>query len=498
MLVLRTPEIFDSQSRSVRIGTRAARGGTITLVAQVMMFATQVVGTMVLARLLTPADYGLIGMVAVILALGVVLQEAGLSTATIQQPHITQEQVSALFWANTLISVVLSVIVAAAAPLIAAFYHQPSLVAVTMVLAVSFGVNGLNNEHLALLNRAMYFKSLAVIQFVPQLAYFGVAIGLGIAGARYWALVAGSMAQAVLSLVLALALCRWLPGRLVRHSGVGAMLRFGGNVLGFNILDFFSQNLDNILIGRYLGPTQLGLYSKAYGLFSLPVAQFRTPVQRVALPVLSTLRDDPVRYRRYYRHAVNLLAFLTVPFTLVCFWEAPFLIGLLLGPQWLGAVPVFRILAVPGLIQAVISTRGLVLLSQGRADRFFRWGVVNAVVTSAAFFAGLPYGIAGVAVAYGAAKYVLLIPSLFYSFHGTPVRVADVVRALLAPLAIGALASLVFLAPVLGLGASTVVNIALCIAFMAVYCGVSWSLPSFRETAGAFWHALRGTGAADA
>ncbi len=490
-LVLRSESIFDETTRQADLARRSVQGGVVTLTGQGARFALQLVGTVVLARLLTPSEFGLVAMVSVIIAFGQVLREAGLPTATVQQQGLTADQVSVLFWANVATSVGLGAVLALGAPLVSAFYGRSELTAVTVALAVSFALGGLANQHGALLQRQMYFTSLAVVQIASQAAYLAVAVAMALAGYGYWSLVGGNIAQSLTLVLGTLLLCRWRPGRPRRGAGSGSMLRFGGNVLGFDLVNYFSRNMDNILIGRYLGAAPLGLYARAYNLFMLPITQIRTPVTQVAMPALSALRPEPERYRRYYRHTLTVLALLTVPLTLWCLWEAAFIIEVALGPQWTDAVPVFRILAVSALVQPVASTRGLVLLSLGLSQRYFRWGLANAILNVAAFVAGLPFGIEGVAAAYAVANYAIVAPSLYYCLRGTPVRQGDFWRAMVGPLAVGALASLVF-APLVGVGPGRVaLHGSASVAFMVLYFGGVWAVPALRGGLKTMWAAFR-------
>lgn len=490
-LVLRPAEIFGAQDRIGDLAGRSARGGLTTLSTQLVRFALQTVTTIILARLLTPSDYGLFGMVAVIVNFGQLLRDAGLSSATIQRDTVSQGQISNLFWANTLLGIGLAAVFALAAPLVAAFYGEPELTGVTRGLAVAFALGGLASQHVALLQRSMRFGSVAATQVVPLIGYLATAAVLAVAGWAYWALVMGTIAQAALLVVTALVLCRWLPSRPRRGSGVRSMVRFGGHVLGFDVLNYAARNLDNVLIGRVLGPVQLGLYSKAYSLFTLPLSQVKWPFHQVAFPALSSLLDDPERYRRYFRRLVGMLCSITVPITLLCFFEATLLVEVLVGTQWLGAVPVFRILAVAAVVQPLLSSTGIVLLSRGLTRRYLRFGVFNSSCVIASFVAGLPFGIAGVAVAYTIANYAVIVPSISLLCRGTPVRAGDFWMGLVPPLGVGLAASSVFLLRLMPGWDSLWLQALLSCAFVALYVGLSWTLPTFRESVRTFRRALR-------
>ncbi len=477
--------LFDSAHLNRDLARKSVAGGVTTLASQSIQFVLRIFGTAVLARLLTPNDYGLVGMVTVVVNLAQTFKDAGLSTATVQKERISHEQISTLFWLNALISAFLSLCVLVASPLIAWFYGRPELTAVTAALSVSFLVSGLTIQHQALQRRHMQFGTLASIQVASQVASLLVTILLACLSWRYWALVGGTLAQALAGTLLTFYLCPWIPGRMQRGTGVRDMLLFGGHLTGFNFVNYFARNADHILVGRFLGTDALGLYARAYGLFMMPIGQIRGPLNQVALPALSALRSRPDRYARYYQRLVDIMASLATPLTVYCAIEADFLIRILLGPKWLGAVPVFRILAIAGLIQVVASTRGLVLLSCGFARRYFYWGLLNATLCVMSFIAGLPFGIKGVALAYTIVNYVILFPSLFYCFPRTPVTVSLFMKSLVPPLLIsGAAAAVVILAKHAYVKDSIPVHVFYLGVFIAICAGLSWCRRSIRET---FW-----------
>ncbi|MBN2133910.1 MAG: lipopolysaccharide biosynthesis protein [Sedimentisphaerales bacterium] len=454
-----------------------------TLTAQVVRFVLQLAGTMVLARLLIPSDYGVIGMVMVVVSFAVMFKDAGLTMATVQRETISHEQISTLFWLNVLISILLTLGVLIGSPVVAWFYGKPELTAITAALSLSFLVSGLSIQHQALLRRHMQFGTLAVIQIASYFANLVVTILLALAGWRYWALVGGTLTTALSGTLLTWMFCPWLPGRMHRGTGVRDMLKFGGHLTGFNFVGYFSRNTDNILIGRFLGADALGLYAKAYQLFMLPIGQIAVPMTQVAVPVLSTLRNQPERYTKYYQRLLDIMASLVMPVTVYCAIEANFLIRVLLGPTWVGAVSVFRILAVAGFIQAIAGTRGLVLLSCGLSRRYFYWGLFNAILCVASFIVGLPFGIEGVAVSYTIANYVILLPSLFFCFFHTPVTVALFMKTLVPSFVISGAAAAGLAYVKWTYSTDTVMAHALYAGvFVVVYGGLAYRRQSIRET----------------
>ncbi|HMB96433.1 MAG TPA: oligosaccharide flippase family protein, partial [Tepidisphaeraceae bacterium] len=214
---------------------RSIRGGAVTLAAQSGKFTLQLCSTMILARLLTPADFGLVAMVTAITGFIGLFKDLGLSQATVQREHITHAQVSTLFWINVIASALLMMLIAALAPVIALLYHEPRLMWITLALAGSFIFSGLVVQHQALLRRQMKFTTLVLIELVSLLISVMIALILAVNGLHYWALVAQTIVQAIAYCALIWLCCDWRPQRWSRGSGVRTMLAFGRDLTGFNV-----------------------------------------------------------------------------------------------------------------------------------------------------------------------------------------------------------------------------------------------------------------------
>lgn len=425
--------IFENKDLNKDLKKRSIRGGAVTLSTQAVLFVVQIVSTMVLARLLTPEDYGMIAMVVSITGFASVFSDLGLSTATIQQSSINQSQVSNLFWINAAIGLAVTVIVAGISPIVAWFYKTPQLLWITVALSFNFFLTGLTVQHKAVLNRQMRFLTIAKVKIVSTVLGIGVAIVMASHGFRYWALVLNTLAASASTVVGYCIVLRWWPGLPKRNSGIRKMLRFGSNVAAVNIINYFSRNSDNMIIGHYCGSLALGLYSKAYQLLMLPLVNLRTPLNTVALPSLSRLQYEKDKYRNYYMKFVSILALLTMPIVVFIFVCSDNIVRIVLGPQWYGASDIFKILAFAAFIQPVLSTRGVVLLSSGQGGRHLIFGSVNAFCTIAAYFAGLPWGVNGVAIAYVITNYILLYPSLLYVYKESPLRPIDFFTSIYKP-----------------------------------------------------------------
>lgn len=472
---------FQVGAREQRIGTRFIRGGAASLVGQVSRTVVQLVGTMVLARILSPTDYGLMSMSLVVVGLAQMFKDAGLSMATIQSEEISESQVSSLFWVNLGLSALIALVVLVSSPLVASFYGRSELSGITSALSVSFLVSGVAVQHEAMLRRHMRFGALAIVGLVAQIVNVGVALAAAVAGYGYWSLVMGTAAGAVASAVATLFFFPWRPKGFERGCGLRSMLRFGADVTGFNFVTYFARNADYLLIGRYLGASPLGLYTRAYQLFMLPITQIGAPMNDVAMPTLSALKGDTERYASYFRRFLDVLALLTVPLALYCVIEAEFIIGVMLGEQWLEAAPVLRLLAVVGVTQAVATTRGLVLLSNGLTRRYLHLGLVNALVAVTSFVLGLPYGIRGVAFAYAVSGLLFFPLSLWVFMRSTPVSPRDFGAALARPMALSLLATVGAVLAREILNSDTVVaHLAVGLVFAAMYTGLAYTSATIR------------------
>lgn len=412
---------FDNGHLSVGLKGRALRGAGATVFAHVSSFSIQVIGTIILARLLTPGDFGLVAMVA---AFSFLFQNFGLrgfTEATIQSDVINHGIISTLFWIHVALGIAVTVLFIALSPLIAWFYKEPRLVSITIVIALSFIFPALSTQHLALLARNMQFYRITANEIAAAIVSQIVAIALAFHGVGYWALVGRRVLPVVGTAAGAWILCRWLPGLPARGTGIGSMLKFGMNTYGNFATNYISRNLDKVLIGWRHGAQSLGYYERAYYLFVMPVNQLSYPLTNVAVAALSRLRDDPEKYRSYYLKALSMIALIGMPLSAILTLTGRDLLLLLLGPQWEKAGEIFRVFG-PGIgILLIYGTHGWLHLSLGRADRWLRWGIIELIATALCFVVGLPFGAIGMAFAYTACFYLLILPGLWYA--GRPIRI---------------------------------------------------------------------------
>ena len=480
---------FDTAHLLADLKAHSVRGGVATLSAQAAQSLISLAATAVLARLLTPGDFGLVAMVQALTGFLAMFGDAGLSTATVQRQEIDQRQVSTLFWLNVCLGIGLMALLAALAPVVVWFYRDARLHQITLALSVSFPLAALAIQHQALLQRQLRFRPLAIIRIVSLALGLAAAIAAAAAGAAYWSLVIGTLTTTTVRSVATWLVSSWTPGRPAWGAGVASMVRFGGERTGFDLLNYGAANLDRLLLGRLWGDRILGLYSRSYHLMMLPIKQINSPMAAVAVPTLSRLQQEPERYRQAYLQMLEKLALVTMPLAVVMIGCADWLIELVLGPQWREAAEIFVYLGLAALLLPIANSSGWLFVSQGRSRDMLRWGFVDAAIKVVSIAAGLPWGAKGVAVAVMARTF-LAFPLLWWvTCRIGPVRPRDIYRTLGTPLLAATcalLASLAFrllgapLHPAVGTGILTTLALAVSLAVLV-------SLRSGRRSLRELW-----------
>ena len=396
------------------IGQRAISGGFVTVAAQGAKFALTFAGAAVLARLLSPKDYGLIGMVLGITGLVGIFNELGLSTATVQRQDITQQQVSNLFWINVGVSGIVSVASCGLAPFLAWFYGDPRVSSIMLALSLMFLLTGSTVQHRALLTRQMRFRAVAVIDVTSMFVAFTAACVLAWAGFAYWALVAQQLMYSLACLVMTWSISKWRPSLPSRNSGVRPLLSFGAHL---TVADFIARtlvNTDNILIGKFFGAVPLGLYTRASVLLVRPLEQVMTPINAVMDPVLARLQSDPERYRRTFLRTISALALIIFPFSAICLALSKPLVLVILGSRWVGVVPLFSayaLVAITGPLAGVVSW---LYQSQGRGKHQLWSHSAAGIVTFAAYVVGLKWGPLGLILSLAFASAAIRLPIVYF------------------------------------------------------------------------------------
>jgi O-antigen/teichoic acid export membrane protein len=415
--------------------TRAIRGGIAKLAGQGAGLVMRITSIAVLARLLSPRDFGIVAMMTVMTGFFDVMSCAGLSSAMVQSPTISDQQRTNLFWISTGFGVVLGLLCMSASPLVASFYGEPRLIWVAPAFALILLLNGIAGQHSALLERQLRYTTLTSLDLAGQFVNATVSIVLAVCGVGYWALVFGLLAQALCVTTGYWTATGWMPGLPHRAAPVGPLIRFGATVTLNGLTVFIAYNIEKILIGRYWGASALGIYGRAYQLINLPTASINQAVANVALSSLSRVQHDPARQRNYFLKAYSLLLSLTAPLTIFCALFGGDIVAVALGPHWAEAVPVFRLLTPTVLIFGIINPLWALLLSSGLQKRSLYLSLAICPLMICAVVIGIPYGPTGVAFAVSTAMSLWLVPHVLWCLKDTPVSPRDLVTAVSRPLA---------------------------------------------------------------
>jgi len=480
---------FSKEQLKKDLKRKVAQSALSKVAANGSSFALTMVSTIVLARLLTPEDFGLLAMVTAITDFARSFIELGLGTATVQRERITQQEVSALFWINCGVGVMLTLGLISLSPLLVWFYGDARLLHICMVLSSIFVLGGLTVQHRALLERQMRFGYLGAINVISAFLSICVAILLALHGSGVWALIYRDILSVGLYLAGTWLVCGWRPNLPNRKPDVRSSLRFGIDVSGFEIIQYFSRSLDRILLGRFSGATSVGLYSKAFQLAMMPIEQFRMVFWDVGLSPLSALQSDAERFRRFYSKLVSIMTFLYMPLVVFLAIQSEAVIRLLLGEAWLSAAPLFRILAIASFFRPVVGTFQLAMIACGKTRRCILWGLINAVCMIIAFGIGIRWGGVGIAYGYTFVSYAIFIWSLWYCFLETPVEALDVIKSLLIPVisSFGAGIILIGLLPYMHNTGTLASLISSSLIIGIAYLSFWLCIPSGRQKLSEFW-----------
>lgn len=403
--------------RTSDIGGSAARGARDLMVAQGIKFAAYLAGLVILSRLLTPADFGIVAIATAIIGFGEYIRDFGLSMAAIREPELADEHRDALLWANVGLGVALAVVACSLASPLAVLFDQPALQAVLIATSATFVVNGFGAQYRASLNRESQFSRIAITDAIGPCAGLLVGVLVGWMGGGYWSLVAQFLATAVTTTILLVLLGKWIPNRPRRTKGMRRYYLFGLNYASSQMIAYLGNNADTLMLGLFGSASQVGIYSRAFQLIIGTVDQVKQPALTVAVPSLTQSRDEPERQSRYSLKGQLIVSYATIPVAAVFAATAHPLVAVLLGPQWLPAADVVTVLALAAAMQQLAVTASWLFVSSGRAAALRNYTVISTVIKVAAVVVGVQFGTAGVAAGFTIAVAVSWPLAVYWSSH---------------------------------------------------------------------------------
>jgi len=403
--------------------------GISQVINQVLRFIIQIV----LVRLLKPEDFGLLAMVAVFFNFLALSGSIGLNTAIIQKKELSEEEISSVFWISVLLGLILSFLMFFTAPLVAKFYAQKELLEITPVLGIAFCLTSFGVVPYALHCKFLRFKILTFNDLGATFLSGLLAILSALKGGGVWSLIVQILSYNFFYSLLNFITAHFQPRRVLNFSKVKQMIYFGGNVFGLQTLGYFSQNVDKLLIGKYLGSIPLGFYDLAYRIMLFPLRRIPWAIGSVMYPALSLVQDNHQAVRNGYLRAIRMIASIVTPAMLGLAVIAPEFIKIVLGEKWLPSLYVMRIFCLIGAFQAVSTTVEWIYYSQGRANLLFRVIIIFVLIYITSFILGLKWGINGVATMYGLSMLLIAYPNFKIPFNLINLKLTDFLKVLLSP-----------------------------------------------------------------
>jgi PST family polysaccharide transporter len=393
--------------------TRTIRGLVWSFLSQGGKQFSQFVITTILARLLSPDDFGLLGMATVFIGLATLFNDLGVSGALIQKGDVEERHLSSAFWLNVATGIVLMLVLAGSSPLVAAFYSRPRLQNILIVLSLHYPIASLGIIQQTLLTKTMDFKKLAIRDLLAVILSGLAGIFFALSGYGVWSLVLQFLIWSMVQSFLPWILSPWRPRFIFSLSALKEIFPFSVRLMGSNLVIYLAQNVDYLLVGKFLGSEPLGYYTLAFKLMRYPIQNICQIVNKVMFPALSIIQKDVEKVRSIYLKLVRSVSLLTFPFLFGLFAVAPEFIRVVFGPKWEPAIILLRILIASGIFQSLVTFNGTIYLSQGRADIQLKMQVLGAVIVAAAVAAGLTWGVIGVASCYTVQSVLLLQVSLY-------------------------------------------------------------------------------------
>lgn len=481
-----------SSSASSELRSGVVQGVRWKFVGQASAQITTAGSAILLARLLTPHQFGLAGMALVFTGLGGVFSNLALSAALIQRPTIREEDRSTVFWTNIAAGTLFTATGIAVSPLVADFFSRPAVGPLFAASSTLFILWSLSATQVALLTRELNFRSLEIRTIPPALAGAATAIALALVGAGPWAIVGQVLVSATASFVLLWTATTWRPRFVYSLSSLRTLGSFSSKTLLSQFLDYGAMNADNLLVGRFLGTFALGVYSVAYNTMILPVGRISQPIQQVLFAAFAKLQKEPGRLADAWGRGNQVIAAVNVPAFLGMAVVAPDFVPVVLGHKWHAAVPVLQLLSLAGVATTLQTLNWSAMQALGRPEVMLRLRLFSVPLTIAAFAIGLHWGVVGVAALYAVARFVVLPVSTFLTCRTLR---CPILRSVRGEVVVSVLAAVMALTVWLARAGLVRAHIApaerlvvLVVLGAAVYAAlIAWRVPSVVADLGSFF-----------
>ncbi|GAB3203701.1 PST family polysaccharide transporter [Pontibacter aydingkolensis] len=386
-----------------------------------------------LARLLGPEAYGLVGMITVFSGFANLFVDFGFGSAIIYDQNLTNKKTSSVFWFNLAIGLFIYLIFYSLSPLLAEFYKEPKLINLTRVVTLSLLINSLAGIPNTLLSKNIDFKLKIVVAWVATFLSYGVAFWMAYNNWGVWSLVFQGIIFSVINLMFVWKIAKWRPMFYFSWNEISGLFSYGSGIVGTNMLGYLTRNLDNLLIGKFIGNASLGIYTRSYSLMMLPISNVTSVFGKVLFPAFSIIQDDKDKIAFHYLKVIKFIALVTFPLMVGLFTVAEEFVLLVLGVKWIEAIPIIKMLSILGAAQSVLSLNGVIYNATGNAGKAFRVTLYLNVVLIPSWILGLYLGeLDGLVLAYLLVGTIGAIPILHEAIKIINLKLIDVWKQLYA------------------------------------------------------------------
>ncbi|MDN3686530.1 lipopolysaccharide biosynthesis protein [Cyclobacterium jeungdonense] len=354
-----------------------------------------------LARILGPEAYGLVGMITVFSGFANLFVDFGFSSAIIYDPKLTQNKISSVFWLNLLIGVFIYIIFFFSSPLLAEFYNLEELEVLTKVVTISLIINSLSGVPNSLITKSIRFKNIIRASWISTIISYAVAFYLAFQGFGVWSLVFQTLILSVLNLIFVWKIASFKPSFYFSSKDIKSLISYGSGIAGTNLLGYLTRNLDNLLVGKFLGESSLGIYARSYSLMMLPLKNISSIFTKVLFPAFSKIQNQPDVIAFYYLKSTKTIALFSFPLMFGFFAVAEEFVLLFLGKDWVEAIAIIKMLSILGAVQSVLTLNGVIYNSLGKAITAFKVTLVLNLILIPSWLIGMKLnGLNGLVLAY--------------------------------------------------------------------------------------------------
>ncbi|CAA6819740.1 MAG: Colanic acid exporter [uncultured Sulfurovum sp.] len=384
--------------------------------ANIAQQVVSLIGIIVFAKLLSPEDFGTFSILMVFVGFLIIFSDLGISAALIHFENASEELLSSMFFFNVFIGFTLALLLILSAEPIAKFFDSVQLKPLLQITALNFIIISFSIVQKAILQKNIDFKYLSLINSFSLLVGLVVGIGAAYYGYGVYSLVIQVIIASLLTSVLIWYYSQWRPKWYFSFGEIKKIWKYTSNLSLFNIINYFSKNADNFLIGKYLSMSALGVYSIAYKIMLYPIQNITNILIHVLFPAFAKLQEDNERFKKAYLQVIFYIALITFPLMIGLMTVADLLVNLLFEDKWTGLALLLFILAPVGMLRSILSTVGMIYMSKGSTDVQLKLGTVNAIVIIVGFLIGLQFGVVGVAVSYFVSHIIMFYPVLKISW----------------------------------------------------------------------------------